>query len=149
MINVFRRSGGVVFTDNTNRQFFNVSQAFPNLCSGMSGDASRIVTIPNPVWGVSNVGTANIAAAFQAQLRSGNNALDSRTIASLNTGATQNFNFTRPGDSQVRVFTFLIRSGCFISPQADKFFEDAPFTVVVDTTGVLAESNEANNSQNY
>jgi hypothetical protein len=149
MINIFRRSGTDSFTDNTGRQFFAVTSP-ENLCSGLSGTASKIVTIPNPVWGVTNVGTANITTDFQIQLRSGSNTLDTQLITvDLLTGATRDFTFDRPGDSQVRVHTFLTRSGCFISPQADKFFEDPSYTVVVDTTAALAESNESNNNRNY
>ena len=148
--NVFRRNTANSFTDNTGRQFFAVSSNFSNLCSGLSGNASRLVTVPNPVWGVSNVGTANVATDFQVQLRSGNNVLDTETITTdLPAGATRDFTFDRPGDSQVRVFTFLNRIGCFISPQADKFFEDPAYSVTVDTTGVLNESNESNNARNF
>lgn len=148
--NVFRRNAANSFTDSTGRQFFGVLSTFSNLCSGMSGDASRIVTIPNPAWGVSNVGTANVTTDFQIQLKSGANVLDTRTVTTdLLAGGSRDFTFDRPGDSQVRLFTFLIRGGCFMSPQADKFFEDSAFSVSVDTTGALTESNESNNTRNF
>lgn len=148
--NVFRRNTSNSFTDQSGRQFFAVPSSFSNLCSGMSGDASKLVTIPNPVWGVTNVGTATVTTDFQIQLRSTAGVLDTQAVTiDLLAGASREFNFDRPGDSQVRVFTFLIRSGCFISPQADKFFEDPAFSVAVDTTGALTESNESNNTQNF
>ncbi|MGB7070791.1 MAG: hypothetical protein WBD22_14955 [Pyrinomonadaceae bacterium] len=150
MINIFR-SRSVSFIDATGKKFFAIGLP-ENLCSGMTGTASRLVTIPDPVWGVSNVGTANITANFQIQLRSGAATLDTQLITTdLLPGATRDFKFDRPGDSQVRVHTFLDRGGCFISPQADKYFEDPSYTVVVDTTGALAETiqRRSNNSRNY
>jgi hypothetical protein len=69
----------------------------------------------------------------------------------LNPGQTIDFTFTRPTDSRVRVSTFLNRVGCFISPSFTPFFEDPPFTVVVNSNGALTEAaaNQANNSRNY
>lgn len=54
-------------------------------------------------------------------------------------------------NKNVRVFTFLTRGGCFVSPPAADVFEDPPFTVRVDTAGVLPEAaaNQNNNSRNY
>jgi hypothetical protein len=150
MLNVFRRqSQNPVFTEN-GVQYFNAPQNTPGFCNGMSGNQSQIITVPNPVWGVTNVGTENIATAFTVQLKSGNNVLDAQNITSLNTGQTRDFTFQRQ-NSQVRVFTFANRNGCFISPTADRFFEDQPFTVVVDTNGALPEAaaNKANNSRNF
>ena len=116
----------------------------------MTGTQTRINTIPNPVWGASNVGTADINGAFAAQLRSGTQTLMTETINGLNPGETKNFTFTRT-DSRVRVFTFLTRIGCFVSPTAVEFFEDPSFTVVVNTTNTVIEAavNQSNNSRNY
>lgn len=149
MANVFRRrSPNPAFTVN-GVQFFEIdSQRF---CNDMTGNQTRIITIPNPVWGVSNVGTAGVATAFSSQLRSGAAVLDTVTVTTLAPGQTIDFIFPRPNDSRVRVSTFLNRIGCFISPMAAPFFEDPPFTVIVNTNGAVAEaaSNQSNNSRNY
>jgi hypothetical protein len=121
-----------------------------NLCAGMSGTQSKTITVPNPTWGVSNVGANEIAAAFQAQLRSGTQVLATGNInAGLDRGASQTFTYDRPGDSRLSVFTFLDRVGCYASPTAVGYFVDPSFTVVSDSSGVLTESSETNNSRNY
>lgn len=145
MLNVFRRQFQTPnFTENGVQYFSINSEQF---CNGMSGTQSKIITIPNPVWGVSNVGTADVNTNFAAQLRSGTQTLTTENITGLNPGETKNFTFTRQ-DSRVRVFTFLVRNGCFVSPTADEFFEDPAFTVVVNTNNALTEA-AANNSRNY
>jgi hypothetical protein len=151
LLNIFRRQGAnPVFTEN-GVQYFNAPNSTPGFCSGMTGTQTKVITIPHPVWGVSNVGTANITTPFDSQLRAGNQLLATETITTLSTGQTRDFTFQRPGDSRVRVFTFLARGGCFISPQADEFFEDPLFTVTVNTNGALVEAqiNQANNTRNY
>lgn len=146
MSNIFRRRFKTAsFTEN-GVAYFEID--FQNACSGMSGNQSQIITIPNPVWGASNVGTANVAVAFQSQLRNGAQVLDTGDVATLSTGATQNFTFTR-ANSRVRVFTFLTHLGCFVSPTADQFFEDPSFTVVVNTNGTVADANTTNNTRSY
>ncbi|MGB7070790.1 MAG: hypothetical protein WBD22_14950 [Pyrinomonadaceae bacterium] len=149
MLGVFRRSDSFSFIDDTGKQFYLVPSNY-NLCSDLSGNASRLMTIPNPVWGVTNVGTTNIRADIQVQLRSRTVTLATQTItADLSAGTTTQFMYRRPGDSQIRVHTFLDRMGCFMSPQADKYFEDPSYTVVVDAAGALVESSESNNSRSY
>jgi hypothetical protein len=146
MTNIFRRRLKTAsFTEN-GVAFFEID--FQNACSGMSGNQSKVITIPNPIWGASNVGTANVATGFQSQLRNGGAVLQTGDVAPLNTGATQNFTFTR-ASSTVRVFTFLTHGGCFVSPTANEFFEDPSFTVVVNTNGTVADSNTTNNTRNY
>jgi hypothetical protein len=146
MTNIFRRRFKTAsFTEN-GVAFFEID--FQNACSGMSGNQSKVITIPNPIWGASNVGTANVATGFQSQLRNGGAVLQTGDVTPLSTGATQNFTFTR-ASSSVRVFTFLTHGGCFVSPTANEFFEDPPFTVVVNTNGTVADSNTTNNTRNY
>jgi hypothetical protein len=148
MVNIFRRRFQTAsFTEN-GTQFFEID--FQNACSGMSGNQSKVITIPNPIWGATNVGTADVNTAFAAQLKTGTQVLDTETVPGLNPGETRNFTFTRQ-NSSVRVFTFLTHSGCFVSPTANEFFEDPPFTVVVNTNGAITEAaaNTANNTRNY
>jgi hypothetical protein len=147
MLNVFRRtSQNPAFTEN-GVQYFPIEAQH---CNGMALGQSRVITVANPLWGVSNVGTAGIATAFAAELRSGNQVLATQTITSLSPGQTRDFTVTRQ-DSRVRVFTFLTRGGCFVAPTASNFFEDPPFSVVVNTNGALTEAtaNQSNNSRNY
>ncbi len=147
MLNVFRRtSQNPAFTEN-GVQYFPIESLH---CNGVIAGQSRVITIPNPRWGVSNVGTAGIATSFAAELRSGNQVLDTQTITALNPGQTRDFDFRRQ-NSRVRVFTFLDRGGCFVSPTASDFFEDPQFTVRVDTNTTLPEAaaNRNNNSRNY
>ena len=121
-----------------------------NLCYGMSGTQSRTITVPDPIWGVTNIGANEIAAGFQAQLRSGTQILDTRPVqAGLDRGASQTFTYDRPGDSRLSVFTFLDRVGCYASPTAVGYFVDPPFTVISDSGSVLTESSESNNSRTY
>ena len=147
MLNIFRRtSPNPVFT-RSGVQYFSINSEH---CNGVPVGGSRIIAVPNPIWGVSNVGTAGIATAFPAELRSGAQALSAQTITALNPGQTRDFTFARQ-NSSVRVFTFLDRGGCFVSPTADRFFEDPPFTVVVNSNNALTEAGAAqnNNSRNY
>lgn len=151
MLNIFRRQGQApVFTDKGVEYFAVDTINAPQFCNGMTGNQTRVITVPNPVWGVSNVGTANITTAFESQLRSGNDILATQTVTTLNAGQTNNFTFARP-ESRLRVFTFLTRNGCFVAPTATPFFEDPPFTVVVNTNGALTEAaaNQANNSRRF
>ena len=62
----------------------------------MTGTQTRINTIPNPVWGASNVGTADINGAFAAQLRSGTQTLMTETINGLNPGETKTSHLPGP-----------------------------------------------------
>jgi hypothetical protein len=121
-----------------------------NLCYGMIGTASKTITVPNPVWGVTNVGGNEITIGFQAQLWSGTQLLATGNVdAGLDPGNFKQFTYVRPGDSRLSVFTFLDRVGCYASPTAVGYFVDPAFTVVSDTGGVLAESSETNNTRNY
>ncbi|HLF83668.1 MAG TPA: hypothetical protein VI837_05780 [Blastocatellia bacterium] len=147
MLFIFRRtSTNPVFTRN-GVQYFSIDSEH---CNGVLAGQSRIIKVPNPKWGVSNVGTAGTATPFPAELRSGAQALSTQTITTLNPGQTREFTFPRQ-NSSVRVFTFLDRGGCFVSLTADRFFEDPPFTVVVNTNNALTEAAAApnNNSRNY
>lgn len=151
MLNIFRRtSQNPAFTENGVQYFPIESQHCSGVPTGQSRVQSRVIAVANPRWGVSNVGTAGIATPFAAELRSGNQVLDTQTITALNPGQTRDFDFRRP-NSRVRVFTFLDRGGCFVSPTASDFFEDPPFTVRVDTNNTLGEAaaNQNNNSRNY
>jgi len=121
-----------------------------NLCQGMFGTESRQVSVANPTWGATNSGGNMISAGFHAELRLGTQVLQPMDVqAGLAPGASSNSTYDRPGDSRLSVFTFLDQLGCFVSPTAVAFFEDPTFTVVVDTTSVLTESIEGNNSKAY
>jgi len=148
MLNIFRRQNTTpTFTEN-GQQFFTVDG---ENCNGMTGNQSRIITIPDLIWGVSNVGTATVNVAFASQLKSGAQVLQTQTVPGLNVGETRNFTFTRQ-NSRVRVSTFVLHIGCFVSPTSDVFFENSPFTVVVNTNGAItteSATNQLNNSRNY
>ena len=148
MLNVFRRlSSTPAFTINR-AQYFRIDSE--RYCKGMSGNQSQIITVPNPIWGVSNVGTAAITTTFASQLRRGTQVLATQNVATLSPGQTTNFTYVRPS-SRVRVRTFLDRSGCFVSPTSDAYFEDPPYTVVVNTNAAVQEAtaNRSNNTRNY
>jgi hypothetical protein len=147
MLNIFRRSSpNPAFTEN-GVQYFPINSQH---CNGMTGQQSRVITVADPVWGVSNVGTAGITTAFQAELTSGSEVLNTQTVIGLNPGQTRDFTFARQS-SRVRVFTFLTHGGCFVSSTGSDFFEDPPFTVEVNTSGTLTEAaaNTSNNRRNY
>ena len=120
----------------------------------LTGNAVLSVTLRDLTWGVSNVGTAPINVAFNAQIIANNQVLQTQTIAAstLGPGATQDFILRRPR-SNITVIRFAppVSSGCFVNPNAPDFFEDPTFTVVVDTGHVLPEAatNQSNNSRNY
>ncbi len=120
-----------------------------------SGSSSRNITVPNPVWGITNAGTAANGAAFTSQLRAGGAVLQTTTTAAggLAPGATTGLVFIRP-NSAARVIRFAIPQpqGCFVNPADTGFWEDPPLTVVVDAVpagGAVVESNEANNSRAF
>ena len=148
MVNVFRRLSNFAPFELNGLTFVRVEDRW---CAGMNGNDAKIITVPDLIWGVSNFGTQNVAQNFSAVLTSSGRTLDTKTISSLYQGATQDFTFRRQ-QSTVRVRTRSDRQGCFISPDdADNYFEDSPFTVVVDSANALGENqnNRANNNRNY
>jgi hypothetical protein len=147
MLNIFRRQNATPTFSENGQQFFTVQG---ENCNGMTGNQSRVITIPDLIWGVSNVGTAAVNLAFASQLKTGTQVLQTQTVPGLNVGETRNFTFTRQ-NSRVRVSTFLLHIGCFVSPTADFFFEDPPFTVIVNTNGAVVEAatNQTNNTRTY
>lgn len=150
MLNIFRRLSNFA---PVNRSGLTMVRVEDQWCSGMplNQNDSRVITIPNLIWGVTNVGTADINTAFAAELRSGNAVLRTETIPVLNTGATVDFAFQRQ-NSTVRVRRFSDLQGCFASPNdIGFFFEDPPFNVRVNTNTALTEAtaNQSNNSRNY
>lgn len=150
MLNIFRRLTNFAPFELNGLTMVRVEDRF---CDGMplNQNDSRDINIPDLVWGVSNVGTAEINTAFVSQLRSGGAVLATATVPALNPGETRNFNFQRQ-TSRVRVRRFSDRQGCHVSPDdAGFFFEDPQFTVVVNTNAALTEAavNTSNNSRNY
>jgi hypothetical protein len=114
------------------------------------------ITLPSIVWGVSNVGTAEVNVAFDSQIFSDDQVYqDTKTIAAgtLHTGGTQTFNLNRPSNRQnIRVFKLPLHFGCFVrTTRASDFFSDPTFTVKVDIGNALPETstNRLNNSRNY
>jgi len=117
--------------------------------------SSKIITVPDITWGVSNVGTGEVPVAFTSQLSSNNVVLQNQAIAAgtLHPGATQDFAFQR-SRSRVRVIRFAptqLQPGCFVNPVDPDFFQDPPFTVKVDVANATPESatNRVNNTRNY
>ena len=150
MLNIFRRLSNFAPFELNGLTMVRIEDRF---CDGMplNQNGSRDINIPDLVWGVSNVGTADINTAFASQLRSGSVVLATETVPGLNPGETRNFNFQRQ-TSRVRVRRFSDRQGCHVSPDdAGFFFEDPQFTVVVNTNGAIAEAaaNTSNNTRNY
>lgn len=150
MLNIFRRLSNFAPFQINGLTMVRIEDRF---CDGMplNQNDSREIDIPDLVWGVSNVGTADINTAFASQLKSGSAVLATETVPGLNPGETRNFNFRRQ-TSRVRVRRFSDRQGCHASPNDTAFFfEDPPFMVVVNTNGALAEAaaNTSNNSRNY
>jgi hypothetical protein len=150
MLNIFRRLSNFA---PVNRNGLTMLRVEDRWCNGMpiNQNGSRVITIPNPIWGVSNVGTADINTAFASQLRSGSQILETETVPGLNPGETRDFTFQRQ-NSTVRVRRFSDQQGCFASPNdTGFFFEDPPFNVRVNTNAALIEAtaNESNNSRNY
>ena len=72
-----------------------------------SASASKLITVPDISWGVSNVGTSEVAVAFYSQLLSNNQVLDTRNTVGVSPhpGATRDFTFHRQR-SAVRVIRF-------------------------------------------
>lgn len=156
MLNLFRRIGNPITING--QAFVPVEDRWCSengVQTPAAGSNSRLITVPDIQWGVSNVGTAEINVAFNSQLLSNNQILQTQTIApgTLHPGATQNFAFTRTRN-RVRVIRFAPpnQPGCFVNPRdTDFFFEDPPFTVRVDVGNVVPEAatNRLNNSRNY
>ncbi len=114
------------------------------------------IIVPDLIWRVSNVGTAEVPTGFDSQLLSNGVVLQTQTIAagSLHPGATRDFTFHRTSSS-VRLFRLSPpnQPGCFIKPSAGsgQFFVDPQFTVRVDVGHATGETqaNQSNNSRNY
>jgi hypothetical protein len=148
--NVFRRTGNPVNINNG--VFLPVDDRWcTNLRQPTTGSIAQTITVPDLVWGASNVGTADIGVGFAAQLRTQSEVLQQVTIPSgLATGATREFQFKRP-KSTARVIRFAIPNpqGCFVNPNDPGFFEDPPLIVEADSTHVIAESDETNNVRQF
>ena len=118
---------------------------------------SKVITIPDLIWRVSNVGTAEITVGFDSQLLSNGAVRQTQNIAAgtLHPGATRDFAFPRTTGTTVRLFRFAPpnQPGCFIKPSAGptEFFVDPPFTVQVDVGHAAGETatNRSNNTRNY
>lgn len=148
MLNIFRRLSNFTPFQLNGLTFVTVDSRW---CQGMSGNDSKIITVPDLVWGVTNVGTQNITRNFNIDLKANGALLRTERILNLNSGATQDFTFRRQ-NSTVRVRTRNDRQGCFVSPDDQQnYFEDPQFTVEVDAAGILNENqnNRTNNSRNY
>jgi len=155
ILNLFRTTGDLVSISGG--RFLRVDDRW---CSENSvlvpatGSTSKPITLPDIIWGVSNVGTGEVPVGFASQLSSNNVVLQNQTIAAgtLHPGATQNFPFQRTR-STVRVIRFAApqQAGCFVNPNDPDFFQDPPFTVRVDVANAAPESatNRANNTRNY
>ena len=155
MLNLFRRTGNPITIQG--RSMLPVEDRWctdNGLQPPAAASAAKAITVPDITWGVSNVGTAEIAFDFVSQLSANGQVLQNQNIVAgtLHPGATQNFTFTR-NRSRVRVIRFAppAQAGCFVNPQDPDFFEDPPFTVRVDVNGALPETiaNRANNALTY
>ena len=155
MLNVFRRTGNPVavgggsFLPIEDRWCADNQVATPTAAS-----VAKLITVPDIIWGVSNVGTAEINIGFTAQLGSGDQVLQVGTVAggTLHPGGTRDFSFRRTR-SQIRVIRFAIPNpaGCFVNPRDPDFFEDPPFTVTVDVQNAVPEAAgaRANNRRSF
>jgi hypothetical protein len=163
MLNLFRGTGNSITVSG--QTFLQVEDhwcADAGVQTPGAGSIARVIALPDLVWGVANVGTADINLAFDSALTlaSNNQALDQERIlaGTLRPGGTQNFRFrraTRPGlvSSQVRVIRFAlpVQPGCFVNPRDPGFHEDPSFTVRVDVNHVLPEAavNHLNNARTF
>jgi hypothetical protein len=156
VINLFRRTGnsitvgGQTFLQVEDRWCSENAVAIP--AAGRNN--SKVITVQDLIWGVSNVGTAQVAVAFDSELSTNNHVLQSGHVdaGTLGLGATRDFTFHR-ARSRVRVIRFGAPNspGCFVNPTDPDFFEDPPFTVKVDVRNVVPEAatNRFNNARNY
>ena len=155
MLNVFRRTGSPVTVGGAS--FLPVEDrwcADNQVATPTAASVAKLITVPDIVWGVSNVGTAEINIGFTAQLGSGDQVLQVGTVAggTLHPGGTRDFSFRRTR-SQIRVIRFAIPNpaGCFVNPRDPDFFEDPPFTVTVDVQNAVPEAAgaRANNRRSF
>ena len=155
VLNIFRRkSAGQSFSDGgVNYVEVDISQT--PWCNGMTPPAGSIrgtktITVPNIRWGVQNVGTVDINTPFDIALSSNGQVLQTQRIPAIRAGQILYFDFARQ-QSQVTLIIFANRPGCFISPTGTPTFEDPPFTVKVDTGGVIPEgaANKQNNTKTF
>jgi len=151
MLNIFRRQGNSITVNGQN--FLAVEDRWcSELPTPTTPNAAQTITLPDIVWGVTNVGTAQINVAFTSQLTANNQVLQTQNTpaSSLGPGATQNFSFHRTR-STVRVIRFQLQPGCFVNPRDTDFFEDPTFTVTADVGNSVPESNanRANNVRSY
>jgi hypothetical protein len=154
--NLFRPlSANPEFTNTSGTQFFRVDGQHCGTIGGLEGFAT--ITVPNPIWGVVNVGTLPVTTAFASQLKSGNQVLGTGNATALNLGQETRFTFVRPNSEangtpvKVTKLNAAPHIGCFISPQLRPFFQDPPLTVIVNTNGGAGElpDHQVNNSRTF
>jgi hypothetical protein len=155
MFNLFRTNGDVVSINGAN--FLRVDDRWcteNGVVAPSRGSTARTITLPDLIWGVSNVGTAVVPVAFTSQLSANNIVLDTQTIAagSLPPAATRDFHFQRQRN-RVTVIRFAPpqQAGCFVNPNDPNFFQDPPFVVKVNINNAAPESaaNQFNNTRTY
>lgn len=152
---LFRRQNPEpAFVNQSGVRFFAIA---PQYCGGISGEGQATITIPHPIWGVTNVGSLPVTTAFASQLKSGATVLATQTVASLTPGQEARFTFIRPTGSpegtpvKVTRLNNVSRVGCFLSPELSPYFEDPPLTVTVNSNGAAPEAPDyqVNNSRTF
>jgi hypothetical protein len=156
MVNIFRRispNPSPAFTE-VGIPYFQLNSFMTNPppemnCSGMTGRQSKVVVVPDLIWGVSSPGSAGVNTLFLSQLSAGGSVLSTENVTGMLPGQTIDFRFHRQ-NSRIQISTFVEHPGCFVSPSL-VFFEDPRFTVVVDTNNALNEAaaDKVNNRKDF
>jgi hypothetical protein len=139
-----------------------------SFCSGMRSlntSSTRMITVPDLRWGVSNSGDADAAGTFEVQLRAGTTVLQRETVMGLAAGEIRTFSYSRPQSvtevgriptnptQETRDLYKATGGECVhIWRQSRPLYEwvDPRFRIVVDPAGAIGnDSNPANNSREF
>lgn len=139
-----------------------------SFCSGMrtlNTSSTRMITVPDLRWGVSNSGNANAAGTFEVQLRAGTAVLQRETVAGLAAGEIRMFTYSRPHSvtevgripinptQETRDLYHVTGGECvhvWRQSRAQYEWIDPQFRIVVDPAGAIGnDSNPANNSREF
>ncbi len=150
MSGIFRREepGHTVMLDGS--PYYRINKQY---CQGLSADQSRLVPLPDLVWGASNVGTVAILTPFSIQLRMRRpdpippshgwpSSPDyEMSVPTLLPKHDVSVTTARPIEVRVTYLSTNFYNGCYISPAAPPYYEDPELQVHVNINDEHMENN--------
>jgi len=128
--NLFRREQPETGFIKNGAPYYRLPKTLHYLCPPNQSEQSQLVALPDLVWGVSNIGTAVAPAPLKARLWIiwNNTILQELGVSGLLPKHDLMTTFHR-SHMQVRVTSFPGKTGCYISPAAQPYYEDRPLRI--------------------